>query len=482
MKTRSYKRVTGIAAITLTMLGGLLMLTGGLSMLSSASFTSFVQSHIVQPSHATIVQTGAKMATAKAKAQGAISINGIYNGEISIQGIQTGVYSNTLTLPAVPTDTIPADYGTIVLSLQLTQTDTTVTGYVLLDHSLTFTTEHIVAIPGRGTIAVGPAVKGRYDGTTLTLESERFSSMVSGREIVRQFRLISGEIGAEAGGIAGEIVGDYRETLWGFAIEASTAMGQGTLATAQARRLVVDAPTTESNTPPIAVNDMVNTTPGTAITINVLANDVDGEGDSLTVTDVDPPANGTFTNDGKVIIYTPNAGFTGTEKFTYIVSDSKGGTAVGTIVVEVAEPAPNAATPVTPEPQSTATPVTPEPGTTATPATPVTPKPGATATPEPGATTTPVPGTTPDTTVPDDDQDGIPNSDEDVNKDGDLTNDDTDGDGTPNYQDDDDDGDGVLTRVEGLGDVNGNGTPDYLEKEVSQTQPGGKIFLPIAIP
>ncbi len=37
---------------------------------------------------------------------------------------------------------------------------------------------------------------------------------------------------------------------------------------------------------------------------------------------------------------------------------------------------------------------------------------------------------------------------EDVNKDGDFTNDDTDGDGRPNYKDQDDDGDDVLTRFE----------------------------------
>ncbi|NCG17908.1 MAG: hypothetical protein GWP91_02715 [Rhodobacterales bacterium] len=56
----------------------------------------------------------------------------------------------------------------------------------------------------------------------------------------------------------------------------------------------------------------------------------------------------------------------------------------------------------------------------------------------------------------DDDGDGIPTADEDLNGDGDWS-DDTDGDGMPNYRDADDDGDGVPTANE---DVNGDGNWD----------------------
>ena len=47
-----------------------------------------------------------------------------------------------------------------------------------------------------------------------------------------------------------------------------------------------------------------------------------------------------------------------------------------------------------------------------------------------------------------DDDDGIDAALEDINGNGDLTDDDTDGDGLPNYIDEDDDGDNVLTRLE----------------------------------
>ncbi len=59
-------------------------------------------------------------------------------------------------------------------------------------------------------------------------------------------------------------------------------------------------------------------------------------------------------------------------------------------------------------------------------------------------------------TIADDDGDGIPNAGEDRDKNGVLTDDDTDGDGTPDYLDPDDDGDSVPTRAE---DANGDGNP-----------------------
>tara|TARA_R110002020_G_scaffold160234_4_gene344601 strand:+ start:1634 stop:2554 length:921 start_codon:yes stop_codon:yes gene_type:complete len=76
--------------------------------------------------------------------------------------------------------------------------------------------------------------------------------------------------------------------------------------------------------------------------------------------------------------------------------------------------------------------------------------------------------------VADHDNDGIPSYMEDLNGDGFLLNDDTDGTGGANYLDDDDDGDGRLTKyeieIDGNGnitfpDVDGDGTPDYLDAD-----------------
>lgn len=74
----------------------------------------------------------------------------------------------------------------------------------------------------------------------------------------------------------------------------------------------------------------------------------------------------------------------------------------------------------------------------------------------------------------DHDGDGIPSWMEDLDGDGILYNDDTNGNRVPNYLDPDDDGDGTPTRDEIIinedgsiefPDTNGNGTPDYLDPE-----------------
>ena len=80
------------------------------------------------------------------------------------------------------------------------------------------------------------------------------------------------------------------------------------------------------------------------------------------------------------------------------------------------------------------------------------------------------------TTLVEDDDDGIPAELEDINGNGDLTDDDTDGDGLPNYIDADDDGDNVLTKDEDpdpngdnvLDDAlntDGDDTPNYLDPD-----------------
>jgi len=90
-----------------------------------------------------------------------------------------------------------------------------------------------------------------------------------------------------------------------------------------------------SNQLPTAANDTATTTSGNAVTIDVLANDADPNGDILAITSDGPPSHGTAAVDNGKIIYTPNVDFTGTDSFTYIVSDGKGGTATATVTINV---------------------------------------------------------------------------------------------------------------------------------------------------
>ncbi|MBY5162749.1 Ig-like domain-containing protein [Salsipaludibacter albus] len=90
------------------------------------------------------------------------------------------------------------------------------------------------------------------------------------------------------------------------------------------------------NDPPVAVDDTATTDEGVAVDIDVLANDVDVDGDVLTVTSVSPPTNGTAAvgADGTVE-YTPAPGFVGVDTFTSTVDDGNGGTDTATATVTV---------------------------------------------------------------------------------------------------------------------------------------------------
>ena len=86
---------------------------------------------------------------------------------------------------------------------------------------------------------------------------------------------------------------------------------------------------------PIAGNDDIETPINTAITINVLENDTDEDGDILTISTVNTPLNGTVEIVSSSIVYTPKTGFTGSDTFDYTVSDGNEGSASATVTITV---------------------------------------------------------------------------------------------------------------------------------------------------
>ena len=95
------------------------------------------------------------------------------------------------------------------------------------------------------------------------------------------------------------------------------------------------------NNPPVAVNDTATTLSNTAVTTNVTSNDTDANGNTLSVTSVTQPANGTaVVASASSTTYTPNTGFVGNDSYTYTISDGKGGTATATVAVTVNAPTP----------------------------------------------------------------------------------------------------------------------------------------------
>src|SRR5207302_9073605 len=90
------------------------------------------------------------------------------------------------------------------------------------------------------------------------------------------------------------------------------------------------------NHPPVANDDSASTSANTAVTVSVRANDTDPDNDLLTVTGASTPAHGsTVVNAGATVTYTPAAGYSGPDSFTYTISDGNGGTASATVSITV---------------------------------------------------------------------------------------------------------------------------------------------------
>ncbi len=91
------------------------------------------------------------------------------------------------------------------------------------------------------------------------------------------------------------------------------------------------------NRAPTSVADSATTDEDTPVDIDVVGNDYDSDGDSLSVSEVADPANGTAAikpGSATTITYTPDTDFTGTDKFLYQLSDGSS-TVLGDVTVTV---------------------------------------------------------------------------------------------------------------------------------------------------
>lgn len=100
----------------------------------------------------------------------------------------------------------------------------------------------------------------------------------------------------------------------------------------------VSVTVTSENDPPVAQSDNFSVNANSAGNLlAVLTNDstAPDTGETLSLASVGAPANGTASISGTRISYTPNNGFTGTDTLTYTVADGNGGSAVGSVTIDV---------------------------------------------------------------------------------------------------------------------------------------------------
>ncbi|MEO0623508.1 MAG: Ig-like domain-containing protein [Pseudomonadota bacterium] len=122
------------------------------------------------------------------------------------------------------------------------------------------------------------------------------------------------------------------------AVAKSGSGGNGsTLGEASVTFTVVEDNAPPPNVAPVAVNDTATTEEDEAVLIDVLGNDSDANNDSLNISALDDPDNGSLELIGSIIEYTPDAGFSGQDTFSYTISDGEGGSDTATVTVTVEE-------------------------------------------------------------------------------------------------------------------------------------------------
>lgn len=95
-----------------------------------------------------------------------------------------------------------------------------------------------------------------------------------------------------------------------------------------------------TNAAPVATDDSALVTSGMSVTIDVLANDLDRNGDTLHVTDIGSAGHGSAVlNSNGTVTYTAAAGYAGADAFTYTISDGNGGSDTGSVGLSVTAPA-----------------------------------------------------------------------------------------------------------------------------------------------
>ena len=108
---------------------------------------------------------------------------------------------------------------------------------------------------------------------------------------------------------------------------------------------------TPVNRPPVGVDDAAVTTSGNPVTIPVLSNDSDPDGDVISVLSVTQGSKGTAVIQGGQVVYTAGANQVGADTFTYVLTDGKASVTV-TVRVTINT---STSTPPPPEPLLPAT-------------------------------------------------------------------------------------------------------------------------------
>jgi len=99
---------------------------------------------------------------------------------------------------------------------------------------------------------------------------------------------------------------------------------------------VVTATINALNDAPDAVRDAATTNEDRSVTINVLTNDTDIDGDPITISAITQGSHGSVSkNSDNTLTYTPKPDFNGSDTFAYTIQDKNSGTDITVVTVSV---------------------------------------------------------------------------------------------------------------------------------------------------
>ncbi len=88
--------------------------------------------------------------------------------------------------------------------------------------------------------------------------------------------------------------------------------------------------------PPVAVDDSVTARSGASVSVQVTANDYDPDGEAVAVASVGVPGHGsTAIGTASTVVYTPESGYVGTDRFDYTIVDGDGTPASASVIIEL---------------------------------------------------------------------------------------------------------------------------------------------------
>jgi hypothetical protein len=315
------------------------------------SFTYRVNDGSLNSNTATVSITVTAINDAPTAANDSASTNVNTAATITVLGNDTDVDGDTLTVGQV--SNLPSN-GTLVINANNTIAYTPNTGFVGSD-SFTY-----IATDGALSSNIATVSITVIAAPTFSLNDTDYAP---GEVIVATFGNGPGNaadwIGIYA---AGDIPGTNYSTAWYYTNGTKTAggslsggvvtldagSGAGNLAdgsyfavfleddgyTELASRVTFTV--TTSNAAPIASNDSASVNEDDSITIAVLTNDSDPDGDAITPSIVTNPTNGSVTiNANGTITYTPTANYNGADSFTYRVSDGSLNSNTATVSINV---------------------------------------------------------------------------------------------------------------------------------------------------